>query len=92
MRFWDDAYPMVLTGSEVRVLFTGAVRYAVTRGTPASRMTAEAVRSHLADIDAGTLCIVARDISREAEAWGCEAVGDFAGLPGEIEAELARRG
>ena len=89
--FWDRPFPIVLTGTEMRVLFTGAVRYAMTRGTPASRMTAEAVRAHLADIDAGTLQIIARDIRGEAEAWGEEAVGHFAALPEEIDAELERR-
>lgn len=92
MRFWDDCYPMVLKGEEARVLWIGAVRYAVCRGTGASRMTAEAVRAHLADIDAGTLQIIARDIRREAETWGEEAVGHFAALPGEIDEELKRRG
>ncbi len=90
--FWTKAFPIVLKGEEVRVLWTGAVRYAVCRGTGASRMTAEAVRAHLADIDAGTLQIIARDIRREAEAWGEEAVGHFATLPGEIDEELKRRG
>lgn len=91
MRFWDDAFPMVLTGEQVRVLFSGAVRYAVTRGTGASRMTAEAVRAHIREIDEGTLGIIARDIRMEADAWGEEAVGSFAALPGEIDAELERR-
>lgn len=89
--FWDRPFPLVLTGTEMRVLFTGAVRYAMTRGTGASRMTAEAVRAHLGDIDDGTLEIVARDIRSEAEAWSWEAVGAFAPLPGEIDRELERR-
>ena len=75
MTSFGDALPMVVTGGEMRVLFTGAVRYAMTRGTGASRMTAEAVRAHLADLDEGTLRIIARDIRREAETWGKEAVG-----------------
>lgn len=89
--FWDRPFPIVLTGIEMRVLFTGAVRYAMTRGTPASRMTAEAVRAHLRDLDEGTLEIVARDIRSEAEAWSWEAVGAFAPLPGEIDRELEGR-
>ena len=89
--FWDRPFPIVLTGTEMRVLFTGAVRYAMTRGTGASRMTAEAVRAHLLDLDEGTLEIVARDIRSEAEAWSWEAVGAFAPLPGEIDRELERR-
>lgn len=89
--FWDRPFPLVLTGTEMRVLFVGAVRYAMTRGTGASRMTAEAVRAHLWDIDDGTLEIVARDIRSEAEAWGERAVGAFAPLPDEIDRELERR-
>lgn len=89
--FWERPFPLVLTGSEMRVLWVGAVRYAMTRGTGASRMTAEAVRAHLGDIDDGTLEIVARDIRSEAEAWDWEAVGAFAPLPGEIDKELERR-
>lgn len=89
--FWDRPFPIVLAGTEMRMLFVGAVRYAMTRGTPASRMTAEAVRAHLTDLDDGTLEIVARDIRHEAEAWGEEAVGAFAPLPDEIDRELERR-
>lgn len=89
--FWERPFPLVLTGSEMRVLFTGAARYAMTRGTPASRMTADAVRAHLSDLDVDTLDIVARDIRHEAEAWGEDAVGAFAPLPGEIDRELERR-
>lgn len=89
--FWDRPFPIVLTGTEMRVLFTGAVRYAMHRGTGASHMTADAVRAHLADLDEGTLGIVARDIRHEAEAWGEDAVGAFALLPGEIDKELERR-
>ena len=89
--FWDRPFPIVLTGTEMRVLFTGAVRYAMTRGTPASRMAAEAVRAHLSDLDEGTLGIVARDVRHEAEAWGEDAVGAFAPLPDEIDKELERR-
>ena len=89
--FWERPFALVLTGTEMRVLWTGAVRYAMTRGTPASRMTAEAVRAHLRDLDDGTLEIVARDIRSEMEAWGEGAVGAFAPLPGEIDAELERR-
>ena len=88
---WNAAYPMVLTGVEARVIWTGAVRYAMHRGTGGARMTADAVRAHLADLDDGTLEIIARDIRREAEAWGEESVGRFAGLPDEIDAELERR-
>lgn len=89
--FWERPFPLVLTGSEMRVLWVGAVRYAMTRGTRASRMTAEAVRARLRDLDEGTLGIVARDIRSEAEAWIWEAVGAFAPLPGEIDRELERR-
>ena len=89
--FWDRPFPIVLASSEMRVLWVGAVRYAMTRGTGASRMTAEAVRAHLGDIDDGTLEIVARDIRSEAEAWSWEAVGAFAPLPGEIDRELEGR-
>ena len=87
---WDRPYPMVLTGGEARVVWTGAVRYAMRRGTGGARMTADAVRAHLADLDDGTLEIIARDIRREAEAWGEESVGRFMGLPDEIDAELKR--
>ena len=31
--FWDRPFPVTLTGAEMRVLFTGAVRYAMHRGT-----------------------------------------------------------
>ena len=89
--FWERPFPLVLTGSEIRVLWVGAVRYAMTRGTGASRMTAEAVRAHLRDLDEGTLGIVARDIRSEAEAWDWGAVGAFAPLPEEIDRELERR-
>ena len=89
--FWERPFPVTLTGSEMRVLWTGAVRYAMTRGTGASRMTAEAVRAHLRDLDDGTLGIVARDIRSEMEAWGEDAVGAFAPLPEEIDRELERR-
>lgn len=89
--FWDQPFPIVLAGTEMRVLFVGAVRYSMTRGTGASRMTAEAVRAHLPDLDEGTLEIVARDIRSEAEAWGEDAVGAFAPLPDEIDRELERR-
>lgn len=89
--FWDRPFPIVLTGTEMRVLFVGAVRYAMTRGTGASRMTAGAVRAHLGDLDEGTLGIVARDIRHEAESWGEDAVGAFAPLPDEIDRELERR-
>ena len=89
--FWDRPYPMVLTGGEARVIWTGAVRYAMHRGTGGAHMTADAVRAHLADLDDGTLEIIARDIRREAEAWGRGSVGRFASLPDEIDAELDRR-
>lgn len=89
--WWDRPHALVLTGFEMRVLWVGAVRYAMARGTGASRMTAEAVRAHLGDIDEGTLGIVARDIRSEAEAWSWEAVGAFAPLPGEIDRELEGR-
>ena len=89
--FWDKPYPMVLTGGEARVIWTGAVRYAMHRGTGGAHMTADAVRAHLSDLDEGTLDVIARDIRREAEAWGEESVGHFAGLPDEIDAELDRR-
>ena len=90
-RFWDKPFPMVLTGVEARVIWTGAVRYAMHRGTGGAHMTADAVRAHLADLDDGTLEIIARDIRREAEAWGEESVGRFAALPREIDRELKRR-
>ena len=86
--FWDRPFPVVLTGAEMRVLFTGAVRYAMHRGTGGSSMTAEAVRAHLADLDEGTLEIIARDIRRES---GYGPVPYFEGLPDEIDAELERR-
>ena len=89
--FWDRPFPMVLTGEEVRVVWTAAVRYAVCRGTPASHMTANAVRRHLEDLDDGTLGIIAKDIRYEAGCWGEEAVGRFAPLPDEIDAELEKR-
>lgn len=89
--FWDRPFPIVLSGSEIRVLWTGAVRYAMHRGTGASLMTAEAVRAHLADLDDGTLRIIARDIRGEAELWGDGSVGHFSALPGEIEGELEGR-
>ena len=89
--FWDKPYPMVLTGVEARVIWTGAVRYAMHRGTGGAHMTADAVRAHLADLDDGTLGVIARDIRREAETWGEESVGRFAALPDEIDAELDRR-
>ena len=86
--FWDRPFPVTLTGAEMRVLFTGAVRYAMHRGTGGSSMTAEAVRSHLADLDEGTLEIIARDVRRES---GYGPVPYFEGLPDEIDAELERR-
>ena len=90
--FWDRPFPVTLTGAEMRMLFTGAVRYAMHRGTGGAHMTADAVRAHLADLDEGTLEIIARDIRHEAEAWGEGSVGRFAALPGEIDRELERRG
>lgn len=86
--FCDRPFPIVLTGAEMRVLFTGAVRYAMHRGTGGSSMTADAVRAHLADLDEGTLEIVARDLRQES-AYG--PVPHFEGLPDEIDAELERR-
>lgn len=86
--FWDRPFPVTLTGGEIRVLFTGAVRYAMHRGTGGSLMTAGAVRAHLADLDEGTLEIVARDIRQES---GYGSVGRFAPLPDEIDTELERR-
>ena len=91
--YWlDRPNPMVLTGGEIRVLFCGAVRYAVCRGTFASKETAEAVKRHIADIDSGTLMVIARDIEIELDAWGNEAVRYFENLPKLIEEELERRG
>ena len=89
--FWDKPYPMVLTGVEARMIWTGAVRYAMHRGTGGAHMTADAVRAHLADLDEGTLGVIARDLRHQAEAWGEESVGHFAKLPAEIDAELERR-
>lgn len=88
MTFWDDPNPLVLTGSEMRVLFSGAVRYAMHRGTFASKETAEAVRRHIREIDEGTLEIIARDIEWDTQLGGCPY---FEELPGEIEEELERR-
>lgn len=89
--FWARPFPMVLTGGEMRVLFTGAARYAMRRVTPASRMTADAVRAHLRDLDEGTLGVVARDVRWETEAWGAGSCPHFWSLPDEIDAELERR-
>lgn len=86
--FWDRTFPLTVTGAEMRVLFTGAVRYAMRRGTGGSSMTAEAVRAHLADLDEGTLEIIARDVRRES---GYGPVPYFEGLPDEIDKELERR-
>ena len=88
MTFWDDPHPLVLTGSEMRVLFSGAVRYAMHRGTFASKETAEAVRRHIREIDEGTLEIIARDIEWDTQLGGCPY---FEELPGEIDEELRRR-
>lgn len=88
MTFWDDPHPLVLTGSEMRVLFSGAVRYAMHRGTFASKETAEAVRRHIREIDEGTLEIIARDIEWDTQLGGCPY---FEELPGEIEEELESR-
>lgn len=86
--FWDRRFPVSLTGAEMRVLFTGAVRYAMHRGTGGSSMTADAVRAHLTDLDEGTLKIVARDIRQES---GYGPVPHFEGLPEEIDREIERR-
>ena len=86
--FWGRPFPVTLTGAEMRVLFTGAVRYAMHRGTGGSSMTAEAVMAHLSDIDEGTLEIIARDVRRES---GYGPVPYFEGLPDEIDKELERR-
>ena len=86
--FWVRPFPVTLTGAGMRVLFTGAVRYAMHRGTGGSSMTAEAVRAHLPDLDEGTLETIARDRRRES---GYGSVPHFEGLPGEIDAELEGR-
>ena len=88
MTFWDDPHPLVFTGSEMRVLFSGAVRYAMHRGTFASKETAEAVRRNLRKLDEGTLEIIARDIEWDTQLGGCPY---FEELPGEIYEELRRR-
>lgn len=88
MTFWDDPHPLVLMGSEMRVLFSGAVRYAMHRGTFASKETAEAVRRHIREIDEGTLEIIARDIEWDTQLGGCPY---FEELPSEIDEELERR-
>ena len=88
MTFWDDPHPLVLTGSEMRVLFSGAVRYAMHRGTFASKETAEAVRRHIRELDKGTLTVIARDIEWDTQLGGCPY---FEGLPMEINEELDRR-
>lgn len=87
--FWDEPHPMVLLGSEMRVLFSGAVRYAMHRGTFASRETAEAVRRHIRELDDGTLTVIARDIEWDTQLGGCPY---FDELPAEIHDELNRRG
>lgn len=89
--FWDRPFPMALSGGEMRVLFTGAVRYAMHRGTGGSRMTAAAVREHLADIDEGTLAIIARDIRYDLEAFGSGSCPGFESLPDEIDREIEGR-
>ena len=89
--FWDRPFPMALSGGEMRVLFTGAVRYAMRRGTGGSHMTAEAVRAHLADIDEGTLAVIARDIRHELGAFGSGSCPWFESLPDEIDREIERR-
>lgn len=86
--FWDDPHPFVLTGGEMRVLFSGAVRYAMHRGTLASKETAEAVRRHIRELDEGTLTVIARDIEWDTQLGGCPY---FEGLPMEINEELDRR-
>ena len=86
--FWDDPHPLVLTGGEMRVLFSGAVRYAMHRGTLASKETAEAVRRHIRELDKGTLMVIARDIEWDTQLGGCPY---FEGLPMEINEELDRR-
>lgn len=62
---WDDKMPMVLTVEEVRMLFTGAARYALPRGTLGSRAVARAVAAHAAELDEGTLSIVVGDVEHE---------------------------
>ena len=89
--FWDRPFPVTLTGGEMRVIFTGAVRYAMHRGTGGSRMTAEAVRSHLADIDEGTLAVIARDVRYDLGALGSGSCPWFESLPDEIDREIERR-
>lgn len=89
MTFWDEPHPMALLGSEMRVLFSGAVRYAMHRGTFASKETAEAVRRHIREIDDGTLEVIARDIEWDDHLGGCPY---FEELPREIHEELDRRG
>lgn len=90
-RFWERPFPVTLTGGEMRVLWTGAVRYAMHRGTGASRMTADAVRAHLADLDVGTLGVIADDIRYDLGAFGSDSCPGFEALPDEIDREIARR-
>ena len=87
--WWDGLNPIVLTGSEMRVLWAGAVRYSMHRGTGASKMTAEAVAAHLRDIDDGTLRVIARDIEWEMRVCACPY---FERIPKLIDEELERRG
>ena len=87
-RWWDEPHPIVLTGGEMRVLWMGAVRYAMHRGTFASRETAESVERHIREIDAGTLQVIARDVEYEKGLGECRYFGH---LPGLIDKELKRR-
>ena len=86
--FWDEPHPIALLGSEMRVLFSGAVRYAMHRGTFASKETADAVLRHIRELDEGTLTVIARDIENDAQLGWCPY---FEGLPAEIHEELKRR-
>lgn len=92
MNFWNKEFPVTLTGEEMRVLWTGAVRYAMHRGTFGSKGTANAVMAHLADIDTGTLACIQNDLTLEIQLLGSESVRYFEDLPDAIADELERRG
>lgn len=91
MSWWDETQRFELTGEEVRCVWSSAARYAMGRGTFASRAVANAIRRNISQIDTGTLDVIARDIDWEMDREpGC-VCKYFRDLPGEIRKEIDER-
>ena len=69
--FWDERRTMSLTGRDVRMLFTGMLRYELGRSGSRDEWVARCIESHAHELDVGTLQVLINDIERERAVRDC---------------------